>query len=51
MLKIAVIIVLLLLAFLATKYLDDKAQKKVLIGLGVVIGSAVVLLMASELFR
>ncbi|MGF1714462.1 hypothetical protein [Photobacterium chitinilyticum] len=51
MLKIAVIIVLLLLAFLATKYLDDNAQKKVLIGLGIVIGCSVVFFMASELFR
>jgi len=51
MLKIAVIIVLLLLAFLATKYLDENAQKKVLIGLGIVIGCSVVLFMASELFR
>ncbi|MCW8329691.1 hypothetical protein MD588_12815 [Photobacterium sp. SDRW27] len=51
MLKIAVIIVLLLLAFLATNYLDESAQKKVLIGLGIVIGSAVVFLMATELLR
>jgi uncharacterized membrane protein YccC len=51
MLKIAVIFVLLLLAFLATKYLDENAQKKMLIGLGVVIGCAVAFFMAIELFR
>ena len=51
MLKIAVIIVLLWLAYMATKYLDESAQKKVLIGLGVVIGCAVIVLMVSELLR
>lgn len=51
MLKIAVIIVLLLLAYMATKYLDETAQKKLLIGVGLVIGSAIVILMVSELLR
>ncbi|UTV26671.1 hypothetical protein [Photobacterium atrarenae] len=51
MLKIAVIGVLLLLAFLATKYLDERRQKKLLIALGVLVGCAVAYLMAIELMR
>ena len=51
MLKIAVIFLLLALGFLATKYLDEKAQKKVLVGFAIAFGTAVVMLMAFELFR
>ncbi|MEJ2763025.1 hypothetical protein VV869_03485 [Photobacterium sp. MCCC 1A19761] len=51
MLKFAVIGVLLLLAYLATKYLDERRQKKLLIALGVVIAGAVAYLMAIELMR
>ncbi|UXI00179.1 hypothetical protein [Photobacterium sp. TY1-4] len=51
MLKFAVIGVLLLLAYLATKYLDERRQKKLLIVLGVVIAGAVAYLMAIELMR
>lgn len=51
MLKIVVIILLLALGFLATKYLDEKSQKKVLVGFGILLGSAVVGLMVSELLR
>ncbi|MGR5061447.1 hypothetical protein [Photobacterium sp. DNB22_13_2] len=51
MLKLAVIIILLLLGALATKYLDEKSQQKILIGLGVLVALAVVGLMASELMR
>ena len=51
MLKIAVIAVLLLLGALVTKYLDEKSQQRVLIGLGVLIALGVIGLMASELMR
>ncbi|WP_170107661.1 hypothetical protein [Photobacterium lipolyticum] len=51
MLKIAVIFLLLALGFLATKYLDEKAQKKVFIGFAIAFGAAVLMLMAFELFR
>ncbi|WP_299020252.1 hypothetical protein [uncultured Photobacterium sp.] len=51
MLKFAVIILLLLLGSLATKFLDEKSQKKLLIGLGIIIGCAVAFLMATELMR
>jgi len=51
MLKIAVIFLLLALGFLATKYLGEKAQKKVLVGFAIAFGTAVVMLMAFELFR
>ncbi|MGF1700383.1 hypothetical protein L4D09_08730 [Photobacterium makurazakiensis] len=51
MLKLSVIIVLLLLGALATKYLDENAQKKVLIGFGVLVLAAIVFFMGSELIR
>ncbi|WP_036831179.1 hypothetical protein [Photobacterium sanctipauli] len=51
MLKLGVIIVLLLLGGLATKYLDENSQKKVLIGFGGLILAAVVFFMATELIR
>ncbi|PSU35006.1 hypothetical protein C9I99_08030 [Photobacterium lutimaris] len=51
MLKLAVIIILLLLGALVTKYLDEKSQQKILIGFGVLVAIAVVGLMVSELMR
>ncbi|MGR5143419.1 hypothetical protein ACQKPX_17270 [Photobacterium sp. DNB23_23_1] len=51
MLKLVVIIILLLLGALVTKYLDEKSQQKILIGLGVLIALAVIGLMVSELIR
>ncbi|PSV48359.1 hypothetical protein [Photobacterium indicum] len=51
MLKIGVIIGLLALALLATKYLDEKIQKKIFIGLAAIAAGAIVLFMGAELFR
>ncbi|ELR64829.1 hypothetical protein C942_01919 [Photobacterium marinum] len=51
MLKLAVILVLLMLGILATKYLDEKSQQKLLVGLGIIVGCAVAFLMATELMR
>ncbi|MEH6530694.1 MAG: hypothetical protein V7735_05015 [Photobacterium frigidiphilum] len=51
MLKIGVIIGLLALGLLATKYLDEKIQKKIFIGLAAIAAGAIVLFMGAELFR
>jgi uncharacterized membrane protein len=51
MLKLGVIIGLLFLALLATKYLDEKIQKKIFIGLATIAAGAIVLFMGAELFR
>lgn len=51
MLKIAVIIALLLLAFLAVKYLDESQQKTIIKLLLVVLGGVTLFFLGSELFR
>ncbi|KXF81737.1 hypothetical protein [Enterovibrio coralii] len=51
MVKIAVIVALIVLGFLAAKFLDEKSQKKVVVGMGVVAGIAFLVLVVSELLR
>lgn len=51
MIKIAFVIGLIIIGGLAMKFLDEKSQKKVVIGMGVLAGIAVVSLVISELMR
>lgn len=51
MVKVAVIIALLFLAYLAVKFLDEKQQKTIVKGLLAILGGAALLFIVSELFR
>ncbi|SKA55758.1 hypothetical protein SAMN02745132_02425 [Enterovibrio nigricans DSM 22720] len=51
MVKITFIVGLIVLGFLAAKFLDEKSQKKVVIGMGAVACIAFISLVISELMR
>ncbi|KJF80624.1 hypothetical protein [Photobacterium angustum] len=51
MLKIAVIIGLLLFAYWVMRYMSPKNQRKVVVGLFSILGSAAIIFMGFELFR
>ncbi|MEZ8144261.1 MULTISPECIES: hypothetical protein [Enterovibrio] len=51
MIKVAIIGGLIIVGILAAKFLDEKAQKKVVIGLCVLVAVAALSLVISELIR
>lgn len=51
MIKIVFVIGLIIIGALAMKFLDEKSQKKVVIGIGVLAGIAILSLIISELMR